>query len=345
MKSIKKFSTEMNQPKSILESLDSTTLDELIKGMGFKNIHELKREKNLLSKLEALVKEVNQKPDLNEDDADDIEDDILKKGKPKSLEDKSGEKEPEVIIGSKEDEMEIAEEETEEETEEEFDGEETEEESDEDEEIEKEEESAKTPKATRKIMAFEDFIKENTVFNYNDDEADVKFDESLKEGVGTVALGIMVAFAGIKLLKLVAGKVVRNIGKNVKLPQNELKDISMELSKAVAAKTGTGLGVIQGLALKKSLDDKIDSGEISSIKDIEKHLKDYLDNNLNESQVNEAKVKSNDEFKEYAFTVLQNAFGDDFDEIKAQEVVDGLTSKYSGDYGAMVGALKASLGQ
>ena len=48
MKPIKKFSTEMNQPKSILESLDSTALDELIKGMGFKDIHELKREKNLL---------------------------------------------------------------------------------------------------------------------------------------------------------------------------------------------------------------------------------------------------------------------------------------------------------
>jgi len=59
---------------------------------------------------------------------------------------------------------------------------------------------------------------------------------------------------------------------------------------------------------------------------------------------NEAEVKSNEEFKEYAFSVLQKAFGEDFDEAKAQEVVDGLISKHDGDYGAMVGALQSSLG-
>jgi len=65
---------------------------------------------------------------------------------------------------------------------------------------------------------------------------------------------------------------------------------------------------------------------------------------IKESKVNEAEVTSDEEFKEYAFSVLQKAFGDDFDEAKAQEVVDGLISKNSGDYGAMVGALKSSLG-
>ena len=59
---------------------------------------------------------------------------------------------------------------------------------------------------------------------------------------------------------------------------------------------------------------------------------------------NEAEVKSDEEFKEYAFSVLQKAFGEDFDEAKAQEVVDGLISKHDGDYGAMVGALQSSLG-
>jgi hypothetical protein len=60
--------------------------------------------------------------------------------------------------------------------------------------------------------------------------------------------------------------------------------------------------------------------------------------------VNEAEVKSDEEFKEYAFTVLGKAFGDKFDEEKAQEVVDGLLSKHGDDYGAAVGALTASLG-
>jgi hypothetical protein len=61
-------------------------------------------------------------------------------------------------------------------------------------------------------------------------------------------------------------------------------------------------------------------------------------------KLDEAEVKSDEDFKEYAFSVLQKAFGEDFDEAKAQEVVDGLISKHEGDYGAMVGALQSSLG-
>ena len=65
----------------------------------------------------------------------------------------------------------------------------------------------------------------------------------------------------------------------------------------------------------------------------------YLD-----ESVNEAEVKSDEDFKEYAFSVLQQAFGDKFDEEKAQEVVDGLLGKHGDDYGAAVGALQSSLG-
>jgi len=64
----------------------------------------------------------------------------------------------------------------------------------------------------------------------------------------------------------------------------------------------------------------------------------------NESVVNEAEIKSDEEFQEYAFTVLKKAFGDDFDETKGQEIVDGILSKSDGDYGAAVGMLTSSLG-
>lgn len=64
----------------------------------------------------------------------------------------------------------------------------------------------------------------------------------------------------------------------------------------------------------------------------------------NESVVTESEIKSDDEFKEYAFTVLQKAFGDDFDEAKAQEVVDGILGKVDGDYGKAAGILQSSLG-
>ena len=61
-------------------------------------------------------------------------------------------------------------------------------------------------------------------------------------------------------------------------------------------------------------------------------------------KVNEAEIKSADEFKEYAMKMLKDAFGADFDEAKATEVADGLISKYGEDYGAMVGALQSTMG-
>ena len=64
----------------------------------------------------------------------------------------------------------------------------------------------------------------------------------------------------------------------------------------------------------------------------------------NKNVVYEAEVKSDEDFKEYAFSVLGQAFGDKFDEEKAQEVVDGLLDKHGDDYGAAVGALQSSLG-
>lgn len=67
---------------------------------------------------------------------------------------------------------------------------------------------------------------------------------------------------------------------------------------------------------------------------------------VNETEeVNEADINSDEEFKEYAFTVLKKAFGEDFDEAKAQEAIDGILSKSDGDYGSAVGMLTSSLGE
>ena len=64
---------------------------------------------------------------------------------------------------------------------------------------------------------------------------------------------------------------------------------------------------------------------------------------VNEKAIEEADVKSAEDFKEYAFAVLKKVHGDDFDEAKAQEVVDGILDKCGDDYGACVGTLQASL--
>ena len=61
-------------------------------------------------------------------------------------------------------------------------------------------------------------------------------------------------------------------------------------------------------------------------------------------ELNEEDIKSDEQFTEYAMTVLKDAFKDEFDEAKAKEVVDGILKKCDGDYGTAVGMLTSSLG-
>ena len=220
MKSIKKFSamTATDQPITESAKVSQEAVEELIKKIGFDSIEELKKEKDLLSKLESLAKSSAKKEDISEEEieedrAEDIEDEMKAKGKPKSLEgteDKEGEEE---VIPS---DSEVAEEE-EVEAEEEVEEDRAEDIEDEvlaigktksledkegkevspDQEITKEvpaeapevedkggvdvedddaeNEEVETPKATRRIMAFEDFVKEkeetiNKNIKYHDDD-------------------------------------------------------------------------------------------------------------------------------------------------------------------------------
>jgi hypothetical protein len=184
MKSVKKFSALSAKDQPITESakVSQEAVEELIKKIGFNSIDELKKEKDLLSKLEALSKSFAKKDniseeDLEEDRADDIEDEISAKGKPKSLEGEGDEKEgDEDIVASDVEEVE-------EEVEDELVSDEqdiTKEVPAEADEVEDEDgvdvasEEKETPKATKRIMAFEDFIKEKTTtinknVSYRDD--------------------------------------------------------------------------------------------------------------------------------------------------------------------------------
>lgn len=67
------------------------------------------------------------------------------------------------------------------------------------------------------------------------------------------------------------------------------------------------------------------------------------DGPLKESEIlDEAKIESDDDFKEYAENKLKKAFGDKYDAAKAKEVIDGLLKKKSDDnldYGAIIGML------
>lgn len=330
MKSIKKFSTEMNQPKSILESIDSKALTELINGMGFKDIHELKKEKALLTKLEALLKEVNP---VSEDDAAEIEDTLLKKAAPKSLESKAGKKEPEVAIGTN---SEVAEEEESEVAEEEL-----------------EEESEVAPKPTRKIMTFEDFTQEKTESNEEEElEEEELEEEELEE---TVTSNYLNNSAVKSFSQFVAESYVSEKADNGPALQDEEIDyegsIVLPIAKGDGPKSASNIeDAMADMGEPKKLKDAEGETLVTADQEIKKEpetAKDDVEGHgkvIVESTINEEDITSNEQFKEYAEAVLKKAFGDEYDEAKAQEVVDGLTSKYSGDYGAMIGALTNSLG-
>ena len=66
---------------------------------------------------------------------------------------------------------------------------------------------------------------------------------------------------------------------------------------------------------------------------------------INEAVINEEDIDSDESFAEYAKTVLQSAFKDDYDDAKAKEVIDGILKTADGDYGSAVGMLQQSLGE
>jgi hypothetical protein len=79
----------------------------------------------------------------------------------------------------------------------------------------------------------------------------------------------------------------------------------------------------------------------------ETHKVEIEDTNLKEEvevEINEEDITSDEQFKEYAFKVLKQAFEADFDEAKAQEVVDGILKVAGSNYGEAVGMLTSSLG-
>ena len=77
------------------------------------------------------------------------------------------------------------------------------------------------------------------------------------------------------------------------------------------------------------------------LKDLE-YVKSWNES-INESVINEADIKSEAEFKEYAEKVLKKAHKDDYDEAKAEETIDGILKKSKGDMGAAVGMLTSGL--
>jgi hypothetical protein len=465
MKPIKKFSTIATATDSLNESakVNQDAVMDLVKKMGYESVEELKKEKNLLSKLEALLKDFTPKQDISEDEieedrAEDIEDEVKAKGEPKSLEGEEGEKEEDKEVGGT---GEVAEEdEVEEDTAEDIEDEvnaigepkdledkagdkvsddpaitdEVPAEGDDEESGIDVEEEEDTPAATRRIMAFEDFIKEKEVtvnknVKYHDDDeepedyavpvaasADPLAEEDDEEEIEHDKDAAKDDYAHIEDLKKDAA--------DDKEEEDELEDGDMhhkkeesrimsfskfvneaygseedeeveesdedevteevdngpELKDETADQNGIVIKVAKGdgpesaagiagdtMDMGKTEEEPYSKGEELVTKDQnitkepetakdeadvqgtvvvkeEEEVEAEEEETVEEAKVSEKEIKSDKEFEEYATEILKSAHGDDFDEAKAKEVIDGLKSKYSGDYGAMVGALQSSMG-
>ena len=163
----------------------------------------------------------------------------------------------------------------------------------------------------------DDMWKDNTIFALDQDgeEHEIEYSDIVSYNEATVVMDAMDPKAKTlkKLLKKhnVTMKVLREVGDGGGWPEVEL--------------TGSVKDLTAVLSDKHGWDDS--------------DLAEYIE----ESTVTEAEVKSDEEFKEYATTVLQKAFGEDYDEAKAKEVIDGILSKCGDDYGACVGTLTSSL--
>jgi hypothetical protein len=461
MKPIKKFSATSTDSSSILESanLSPEALAELVQKLGYNNIDEIKKEKALLSKLEALLKEFNPKQDVSEDDAEDIEDEINDLGEPKSLEDKDGEKEEDKEVGSTsevaEGDEEIAAPETgSEDTDEDYvdpntlpkgvldyvsskyaDAKITKAESDEEgfevylsnglelkfdangnfvtaeveedaaediegdikdlgepkEDSEKDgekvvtkdqeitadvpgegddEESGTNPVTKRRIMTFDDFVKEeeetiNKNVSYQDDEEEdednalpvadsVETEETKEEEIEetvsrtTSSIKSFSQFVSESYLSEEADN-----GPELKEETPDANGIAITIAKGDGSETAAGISA-ETMKMGEPEEKKEEEGEELVTKDqkITKEPETSKDEPtvqgtvvVKEGKISEKEIKSDADFEEYATEILKSAHGADFDEAKAKEVIDGLKSKYKGDFGAMVGALQSSMGK
>ena len=461
MKPIKKFSMMAKAEDSINESAEAThdAVMDLVKKMGYESVEELKKEKNLLTKLEGLIKDASPKQDISEEEieedrAEDIADEEKKKGEPRSLE--SEEDKEEDKVGT---EGEVAEEEETEEVDDLVtkDQEITKEVPAEADEVEDEDgvevaaEEEETPAATKRIMAFEDFIKEKEVtvnknVKYHDDDeepedyavpvaasakplaedddegegeedekkgdeledkGDVKVDheddkekedhykgavksddaeiDALKKDVEydkeeeddddddddknesrimSFANFVTEAYNSVdeeeedveaeeeETVEEGVGEVITKV-EGDEIADEEAGDDGI----AIPAEGGDGSETAAGIAgdimdMGKPKEQPASKGEELVTKDqkitstVKGEADDLADGTevVKEAKVEEKEIKSADEFKEYAMSILKDAFGDEFDETKATETAEGLLKKYGEDYGAMVGALQSTMG-
>jgi hypothetical protein len=128
-----------------------------------------------------------------------------------------------------------------------------------------------------------------------------KKDESVNEGIGTIALGVAGGLLLLKVLKFVLKKVVGAIGMNAPLPKEKLLEVVQTMVKTVIAQSsGKKINMLQLVALQSFLKDEINAGKITTVKQIMQVIDKASkiqpkEESVNEIQYKDAVAKFNDE--------------------------------------------------
>ena len=100
-------------------------------------------------------------------------------------------------------------------------------------------------------------------------KATAELDESVNEGIGTIALGIAGGLLLLKALGFAAKKVVGAIGRNVTLPKEKLLELVETMIKGVLTQSsGKKVNMFEIVALRSFLKDEINAGNITNVKQI-----------------------------------------------------------------------------
>ena len=117
-------------------------------------------------------------------------------------------------------------------------------------------------------------------YGWDDPDLAEYIEESeVNEGVGTIALGIMLAWAGLKVLGVVAKKVIGKIAFNAELSPEKLKRVVADMVKNISKKTGSAEVLLVSTAVKINLDKRIDAGELKTVNDLKRAMENYLKTN------------------------------------------------------------------
>jgi hypothetical protein len=185
------------------------------------------------------------------------------------------------------------------------------------------------------------------------DDIDIKkvFESEETEPVNESFLVI----GGAILLTVLGIQGIRRIFTELRIQRNLDKPTTPEFLKTTVTKIYNDgkddLSVRDRELAKKWMDEMIvliDKEEIVTVRGLMNYVQaqdakisvfEYLD--VNEAKINEKDIKNKEDFAAFVKDKLKKVHGKDYDEKKAQEVIDGLSkdAEKSGDWGAAVGKL------